>query len=24
VPLVEGENYWDYLIGRVCHIGIET
>jgi len=24
VPLAEGENYWDYLIGRVCHIGIET
>jgi len=24
VPLAEGENYWDYLIGRVCHVGIET
>ena len=24
VPLAEGENYWDYLIGRVCYMGIET
>jgi hypothetical protein len=24
VPLVEGENYWDHLIGRVCFVGIET
>ena len=24
VPLAEDENYWDYLVGRVCHIGIET
>src|SRR5262249_8682433 len=24
VPLAEGENYWDYLIGRVCYVGIET
>jgi Peptidase S24-like len=24
VPLAEGENHWDYLIGRVCHMGIET
>lgn len=24
VPLAEAENYWDYLIGRVCYVGIET
>jgi len=24
VPLTEGENYWDCLIGRVCYMGIET
>jgi hypothetical protein len=24
VPLAEDENYWDYLIGRVCYMGIET
>ena len=24
VPLAEGENYWDYLIGRVCYVGMET
>jgi len=24
VPLDEAENYWDYLIGRVCYVGIET
>ena len=24
VPLAEEENYWDYLIGRVCYLGLET
>src|SRR6266700_7847418 len=22
LPLTEEENYWDYLVGRVCHMGI--
>jgi hypothetical protein len=24
MPMDEGKNVADYLIGRVCHVGIET
>ena len=24
VPIAEGENYWEHLVGRVCYMGIET